>query len=55
MVEYQANRLFNELLGPHPLDQGNDESINQKQGVGYAASLLLTYTLDLRKKRILLK
>jgi hypothetical protein len=50
MVEYQVNQLFHELLGPHPMNQGDDDSINRKHGLGYAASLLLTYTLDLRKK-----
>jgi hypothetical protein len=50
LVEYQVNQLFYELLGPHPMNQGDDDSRNQKHGLGYAASLLLTYTLDLRKK-----
>jgi hypothetical protein len=50
MVEYQVNQLFHELLGPHPINQGDGDSINREHSLGYAASLLLTYTLDLRKK-----
>jgi hypothetical protein len=49
-VEYQVNQLFGELLGPHPMNQGDDDSGNQKHGLGNAASLMLTYTLQLRKK-----
>ena len=49
-VEYQVNQLFYELLGPHPMNQEDDDSINQKHGLGITASLMLTYTLDLRKK-----
>jgi hypothetical protein len=39
LVEYQVNQLFCQLIGG-----------DQTQGVGYAAGLLLTYTLELRKK-----
>lgn len=55
MVEYQVNQLFQELLGPDLINQENDNLRKQKRGLGYAATLLLTYTLDLRKKSKLIE
>jgi hypothetical protein len=43
MIENQANQLFQELIG-------GGAQANQTGGVGWSAGLLLTYTLDLRKK-----
>ena len=50
MVEYQVDQLFQELLGLNLMNQEDDDSRKQKHGLGYAATLMLTYTLDLRKK-----
>src|SRR5262245_7736425 len=48
-IEYQVNQLFYELLGGDLVNQ-DVASGKQRHGLGFAASLLLTYTLDLRKK-----
>jgi hypothetical protein len=42
MIEYGVSELFQQLLGP--------ASGKQKHGLGYEATLLLNYTLDLRRK-----
>src|SRR3954454_23691068 len=42
MVEYQVNQLFRELLGPD-------------HGLGSTATVLLTYSLDLRKRSKLIE